>query len=644
MATLSNIGLGSDGALSYDTIEQLQELDETNQIEPITTKITANETKTSDLSAITTIMSTFKSYTSSLADDTSFLHVDSNVIGDSVNVEASAGVSEQNFIVNVTSLATKDIIQSKSFLSETSIFASGAETISLDIDGTTYDFEVESSTTLSDLADEINSATNGSVIASLLNVGGDNPYKMILKSTETGSDQEITITSTGDAALNLGFQTNEFTATSPSGLASTADTLTFTVNSVDYTIDVEIGDSITEIAEAIEELVLEDELGASVENGVLVLNSDDSALSVSSANGSDTTFGLNSLSQATTTNHLQEASNAEFLYDGISIIRSSNEIDDIITGVDITLKETGTSSISISQNTDNIVSNLESFVSSYNELIANLDEATKYDTDSGNSGTFQGVSDIVSIKSTINRLLLSIDDEGRSFSDYGIALNDAGTLEFSQDDFDAKMSEDPSDVEDFFVGITTYNTVSKTSDNITSGTFELQTNDFTLNETNIEVSLNGTASENAQALVDAINEAKLEGIIALLDSSGTSIIIESSKGDDIVIGGDSIQLDLIGLSKGTTYGSIESSTGLFTTFNDLLADYVTGSDSILSVYENSLSDAYDRLIDERTSTQDKIDAKYDTMAARYIAYDAIISQLSYQSDIISTMIEDANSD
>jgi len=370
--SLSNIGLGSNGALSYDIIEKLREFDESNQVAPIDRKITSTTTKLADLSILTTMAAEFKSATSTLSDELSYLQRSSSVSGDSVNVSVVAGTSIQDFSVDVISLAQSDIVESKAFSSETATFATGTETITINIDGTDYDIEVDGSTTLTQLKNDIFDQTNGKVNASILNVGGTDPYKLILKSTDTGSNQAITITSTGAAIDDLGINNNyKYTAIASTNThAGIDETLTFNVNGVDYGITVTSGDGISEINTKIAALGLGNELTSSIENGALVLSSDDSSLTINGA--SATTFGLDSLSKTTTTDKIQNASDASLLYNGISISRTSNIFDDLIVGVSITLNETGTSNVTVKQDTADITKNLETFVSKYNELMSNL--------------------------------------------------------------------------------------------------------------------------------------------------------------------------------------------------------------------------------------------------------------------------------
>jgi flagellar hook-associated protein 2 len=273
----------------------------------------------------------------------------------------------------------------------------------------------------------------------------------------------------------------------------------------------------------------------------------------------------------------------------------------------------------------------------------NLNETIKYDTDTKNSGTFQGVSEIITMKADINRQLLSVDAKGRALSDFGIKLNESGMLEFDEDVFNAKLSEDASQIEEFFRGKTTFNPTVVYGSSVSSGAIDITSGNFTINGKNIIASLNGTASENALALKNAINSADIDGVQAYLDSTGSYVYLKSNSGDDIEITGDSGILNSIGFKSGTTRGSTETSIGIFSDFNDLLNGLIDGTNSTLGLLETRLENEKDSLSTERTATIQNLDDKYQIMANRFAAYDSIIGKLNTQFNTLSMMIEQSYS-
>ena len=644
-SSLSSLGLGSQGALNYDIIEQLRAADDSVQIAPLEAKISTNEIMQSDLSILTTFTASLKAMTSSLSSENNYLKRATTVTGTSASVTAAAGTTIQDVSIDVTNLALKDVYESRAFAEKTSSFTTVADTIKLSIDGETYDIDVDATTTLTQLKDKVFEATDGKISASILNVGGTDPYKLIIQSTKTGKDNEISISSTEGSALSLGLANNQYMAGAPTGTHLGIDTLTFNIDSLDYSIDVADGDSIAEISNKINtDVDLKKLLNASVIDGKIVLESLDKNMTVSAGAGADTTFGLDVLSTPTQNNHIQNATDASFKFSGVNITRSSNSFDDLIVGVSITLNEAGISNASITQDTEDISTSMESFVTKYNELMSNLNESTKYNIATKTAGNFQSVSEIKTLKSNINRQLLSVDNNGRSLSQYGVELNRSGILEFDNSVFNTKMSSDSADLEGFFRGSTTTFQTKITGSTI-SGPLDLTSGDFLINDTEIVVNLNnGSATLNAEALKDAVNSAKITGIEAVLNSAGTGIKLISNAGYDIAVSGDSSKLISAGLNVGTTYGDSTSTDGYFTKFNSLLSGYVSGSNSILELYGSQLETKNSSLIDEKTKTIAMLDKRYQVMATKFAAYDGIIGQLNSQFQSLSLMIEQSVTD
>jgi flagellar hook-associated protein 2 len=159
---------------------------------------------------------------------------------------------------------------------------------------------------------------------------------------------------------------------------------------------------------------------------------------------------------------IQTATDAEFKYNGITTTRDTNEIDDLILGVEITLKKEGDSSIvSIEDDTSSVVDEMELFVSAYNSLVENLDDMTLKDETTGAEGIFSNESLVRNLKREITNVITSMVDT-QSLVDYGISLDRSGTMTFDSSELESKLSEDIDAVKLFFTGGTDDNGYDKT--------------------------------------------------------------------------------------------------------------------------------------------------------------------------------------
>ncbi len=156
---------------------------------------------------------------------------------------------------------------------------------------------------------------------------------------------------------------------------------------------------------------------------------------------------------------VQSAEDAVFSYNGISMRRPTNNIDDIVTGVNIELLTTTPEGkpavINITRNDEDIIEGVKKFVETYNELSLKLDEVTRYDEDSKIAGVFNLDSDIRSIRPTLARVFstyIPTETEIKSLAKYGLTLDEKGKMSLDVGKLSSALSADPQGTQDFFYG------------------------------------------------------------------------------------------------------------------------------------------------------------------------------------------------
>jgi len=149
---------------------------------------------------------------------------------------------------------------------------------------------------------------------------------------------------------------------------------------------------------------------------------------------------------------IQTGADASFTFNGQAITRSSNQFSDLITGYDITLKEPGSSDVSVVQDRDAIMAKVDSFVEKYNAAITELSNQTKSSTDSAERGIFSGESLIKGMKNVIQDMIASVTGGVGSMEDYGFVVDKAGKMTIDKTLLNSKLDENPTNVEAFFTG------------------------------------------------------------------------------------------------------------------------------------------------------------------------------------------------
>jgi len=468
MPALQSLGLGSDGALSFDIIEQLRTADEAGQVKPVEKNIEKNSEEKAAMVTLSGLANTAKSYMKSLGEDQLYLERSSTITGDGVSAIVSAGVSSQTINLDVNQLAQEQVVQSQTFSSKESTVATGNSSLSISVGNNSYFIDdITAATSLEDLATKINEAASEHVTASVLKTDTDQ-YRLIVKGKDTGFENGVTMVE--GTNLNIGLDDDNamksanFTSAS-SSIASSATSLTLTVDSVDYAVSVASGTSLQGLADLINQ---DTTLNSKVQASVLQTSTNQFQLYLKSGDGTSTNqptlkteaAGLNTgfadIAGATYTNVLQSGTDAEFTYNGVSVKRNTNSVDDIVTGLTLNLTEVTAAgkevTVQIAQDTSGIESQLEGFVTAYNDLMANLTEITKFNVDTGESGIFQGESTITRLRSDINREILYINADNQSLSTFGLNLNEAGIMEFDKGVLTAELNKDSTAVENFFKG------------------------------------------------------------------------------------------------------------------------------------------------------------------------------------------------
>ena len=355
---ISSLGVGSS-ILTQDVLDQLRQADEASIINPITRNIAKENDRKSELDVIDATMKNLSDSINELKNATLFDQRKVDVSGSSVSVSASANSDIQEFTIDVTQLATKQIEESGSFSSSSDTIADASGSLTLNVNGKDFTIDYTDTTTLNDLKKSINDIAGDEVNATIVQIG-DGDYRLFLNSVNTGSNQDITIT---DNDGNL------------SGTQLTDDLTT-------------------------------------VQAGV----------------------------------------DAEFSYNGQSITRHSNDVTDLITGYEITLETTGSSTVNVMQNRDEIMKRIDSFVEKYNAAVDELNKTTKSSMEVDERGIFSDSSTIRGMKSTIENMLDSAGGAVGSLQDYGFELSRDGKLSVDKSVIESKLDDNPANVEAFFGG------------------------------------------------------------------------------------------------------------------------------------------------------------------------------------------------
>ncbi|WQU22515.1 flagellar filament capping protein FliD [Helicobacter pylori] len=678
IGSLSSLGLGSK-VLNYDVIDKLKDADEKALIAPLDKKMEQNVEKQKALVEIKTLLSALKGPVKTLSDYSTYISRKSNVTGDALSASVGAGVPIQDIKVDVQNLAQGDINElGAKFSSRDDIFSQVDTTLKFYTQNKDYAVDIKAGMTLGDVAQSITDATNGEVMGIVMKTGGNDPYQLMVNTKNTGEDNRVYFgshlqsTLTNKNALSLGVDGSGKSEVSlnlkgadgnmhevPIMLelpesASIKQKNTAIQKAIEQALEndpnfkdlIANGDISIDTLHGGESLIINDRRGGNIEikgskakelgflqtatqesdllkssrtikegklEGVISLNGqklDLKALTKESNTSEENTdaiiqainskeglsafknaegklvinsktgmltikgedaLGKNSLkdlglsagmvqsyeaSQDTLfmSKNLQKASDSEFTYNGVSITRPTNEVNDVINGVNITLEQTTEPNkpaiISVSRDNQAIIDSLKEFVKAYNELIPKLDEDTRYDADTKIAGIFNGVGDIRAIRSSLNNVFsysVHTDNGVESLMKYGLSLDDKGVMSLDEAKLSSALNSNPKATQDFFYG-----------------------------------------------------------------------------SDSKDMGGREIHQE-----------------GIFSKFNQVIANLIDGGNAKLKIYEDSLDRDAKSLTKDKENAQELLKTRYNIMAERFAAYDSQISKANQKFNSVQMMIDQA---
>lgn len=678
IGSLSSLGLGSK-VLNYDVIDKLKDADEKALIAPLDKKMEQNVEKQKALVEIKTLLSALKGPVKTLSDYSTYISRKSNVTGDALSASVGAGVPIQDIKVDVQNLAQGDINElGAKFSSRDDIFSQVDTTLKFYTQNKDYAVNIKAGMTLGDVAQSITDATNGEVMGIVMKTGGNDPYQLMVNTKNTGEDNRVYFgshlqsTLTNKNALSLGLD-----GAGKSELSLNLKGADGNMHEVPIMLELPESASIkqknTAIQKAMEQalendpnfkgliangdisidtlhggesLIINDRRGGNIEikgskakelgflqtatqesdllkssrtikegklEGVISLNGQkldlkaltkegntseentdaiiqainakeglsafknaEGKLVINSKTGMLTIKGEDALGKASLKDlglnagmvqsyeasqdtlfrakNLQKASDSEFTYNGVSITRPTNEVNDVINGVNITLEQTTEPNkpaiISVSRDNQAIIDSLTEFVKAYNELIPKLDEDTRYDADTKIAGIFNGVGDIRTIRSSLNNVFsysVHTDNGVESLMKYGLSLDDKGVMSLDEAKLSSALNSNPKATQDFFYG-----------------------------------------------------------------------------SDSKDMGGREIHQE-----------------GIFSKFNQVIANLIDGGNAKLKIYEDSLDRDAKSLTKDKENAQELLKTRYNIMAERFAAYDSQISKANQKFNSVQMMIDQA---
>jgi flagellar hook-associated protein 2 len=179
-----------------------------------------------------------------------------------------------------------------------------------------------------------------------------------------------------------------------------------------------------------------------------------------SDSGSGGTNALTDLASASLV-EIQPAEDAEFTVNGLSVVRNSNTISDVVQGLTLTLGKEGNSTVTVAKNATPAVNAVTAFVTAYNAVVAQNSALTAYDAGNEAASILTGDATVRSIQSKlaglVNSSVSGVSGDISRLSQVGVSLQKDGTLKLDTSKLTAALNDSNKDVASLFTQTTSGN-------------------------------------------------------------------------------------------------------------------------------------------------------------------------------------------
>jgi flagellar hook-associated protein 2 len=300
-------------------------------------------------------------------------------------------------------------------------------------------------------------ALNLTLNSSFLSCAVSNSNAEVLEATAVdGATAQSASITVERLAAKSSFQLTRGVASQATGFIEADTTISYQLGDTQVTLEVAAGTTLA----ALVQLINDDEdnpgvtasvidTGAAENPYVLVLQADNTGENNRISN-------ITGLSMTELQGTDPGSLNSKIIIDGIPYQRQTNSITDVLAGVTLELKGTGSASVSVSQDTSAASEAITGLVEAYNDVIQEINTKVAPDEETGEFGILAGTS-IRSLVFDLRNLMSTVVKAGAgsditSMYDVGMAFDRDGTLSLDKDVLAAALADNLEGMQAFFLG------------------------------------------------------------------------------------------------------------------------------------------------------------------------------------------------
>lgn len=681
LGTQSVLGISSN--LTWDVIEQMKDLDVSNQIDPITEKLEKNMEQQTELTSLLTMMTSLNTSFKNLSDYSTYQKRQATVEGSGVKATAGDGLAIQDITINVSQLAQNDVNQvGLKFASRDSIFSSDNTTLNFYYNGSNYSVDIKAGATLSEVAQSITDATNGEVMGIIMKTGGENPYQLMIQSKNTGANNKIYFGSTLESAATPGGKITSGTLDIEIG----GEKISIDMSKIGSDFGNEAKDNASLILDAINKEIETNHtnLKDKIDKGEITisLNSSGNGLMFNDASGGTIKVEANNVK-------LQASQGTSAVDTDLGFVKTSVGGDETLTEMKIAAGAlTGVFTINgekfdLSQLTNANNTAEQNRAAILNAINSNSTlQSAGIKAEEGKNGAISLVGKSV----TIGAEGADASEQTKVLDSIGMVAGSYTSSQGLLDKMDITNIQKAQDAKLTYNGIPIERDTNNIDDIVSGLSLELTSITETGKDVIVRIARDDEGiAEEMQAFVESYNEIynklqeltkydaeteisgvfngnseirsitrQLNAIINSTDANGTSLVkygVYMNEDGTLTFEQDTFNtafqedpdaaVEFFRSSATTSKGQTIETDGVFTRLRDTMDSLITGSNSTLKILETTLINEQKTLNEDKTSTQESIDTKYEIMAEKWSAYDQMIAQMQQSANTITQLINQA---
>jgi len=148
------------------------------------------------------------------------------------------------------------------------------------------------------------------------------------------------------------------------------------------------------------------------------------------------------------------AQDTKLTMNGITVTSSGTTVDDVVQGVSMDLSATGSTTLTVGQDTGSVTTAINGFVKAYNDLNTTISKLTAYDATTKSGGVLQGDSAVRAIQTQLRRTLGTpvegLNSNMTNLTQVGIAFTQDGSLKVDSSKLNAALASNFNDIAGLF--------------------------------------------------------------------------------------------------------------------------------------------------------------------------------------------------